>query len=1433
LIDLIVLNIGTIPATHQHTNVPAPQRTACLQPMPPLNINQPPQKSGCKVIFLRMHRTVIAVVLVLLGCSTVPTVAQFAPQNIVKHYSLKDGLSQGVVNSIAEDSQSFIWVATEDGLNRFDAHSFKVFKYQKGNTSGISGNFIQDIFKDRDGTLWVSSRNGLQKFDPNFEVFNLYTNGLSTSNGPSLNDVSCITEGSSGNLWVAWYANGFGSFDKTTEKFTVYNSSSLPSLSSGQTLSLLDDSHGLLWVGTQDGGLNVFNVKNARVVDKVEALSDPAHLPSLNVRCIAEDPKKNIWIGTSRGLVVYLRNLNKFVNFNFNAVMKERTILSLLSDANENLWIGTQGSGIFRLDLRQFDTHRAENFTFTRLESLDGYDISSKSVQAFYEDNHKNIWAGTHGDGVYMISSEKEKFITFQKLINKGSTFTATSFYGMCYDREGNLWLGTDGNGLYKHSLSDNTGTHYLADGRSGSIPDNSIQSALCDSKGRLWFGTYAKGVFQFDRSTGKFTRYRYIDKYQTRTGPQDVRVIMEDSKNNIWVGTNRGGLCLLDPATRTYANPGTFHDILRDGDVRSIAEDASGNLWLGFYGDGLYKFNDSTMSLTPYFHRPAERNFIDSRIVFSLSFDDSGRLWIGTADNGLSVYDFTTDVLRNFTEEKGLANNTVYAILIDKNTGWVSTNAGVSKIETPSFTITNYDVLDGLQPGQFNAGAALFNRNGGYMCFGGTEGLNVFYPGLIKDVSQKSKAIITGLEIFNRPVSVRDTVDGKVILNQVINQTKEISLDYDQSVITFEFIGLNYTYPEKNTYAYKLEGLDTKWNFVGSQRTATYRYLKPAHYEFKVKVLNRGDAWDNEDDNYTSLDVIINPPFWQTPLAYALYFITASLVVFVGYKVGKKQIPLRKRLKIEKAQRKHERRMAMEKLTFFTEISHEFRTPLTLILGPIEEMLSKEDSQSANARKLMMVHRNANKLLNLINKLLDYRKVESGNVILKIRETDIIPFIEETYESFKDLAAKKNIRYSFQTEVPSIKVWFDSEKLEMVLTNILSNSFKYIGTGNEICISVSTQLSDKYPQGRIVIRIRDNGIGIPKKQLGNIFDWFYKGDNSGLMNSGIGLSLARKLVHLHKGDIFVESTEGKGSTFSVKIPLGKDHFKPDEISIVTDEPPENQPAVIPAIEGEEDGPVKRAIPSLLIIEDDEEIRLFLREYFENEYKIFEAANGNDGLDMANTYHPDLIISDIMMPGKDGIEVCQILKNNMRTSHIPIILLTAKTSMVHHKEGIETGADAYIMKPFSPEILALTISNLLQSRNQLMMFYRNLFIGNGEPGAATKDSPSPDETFLQTVFEQLRSNLDKPDFNVAELSGVLNMSRSLVYRKIKMLTGLSPTEYIRTLRLQEAAKLLRTQKYKVFEVVYMVGFSDLKYFRQCFAKEFGISPSEYMKHPET
>ena len=1358
--------------------------------------------------------------------------AQFEAKNLVKHYSIRQGLSQGVVNSIIEDKDNIIWFATEDGLNRFDGYTFKVFKYDAQTKNGIVDNFIQALYKDSDNTLWISSRKGLLQFDPDVESFTLYQHTFKNERS-KLNDVSYITEGSAGNLWIAWYGSGFASFDRNTKTFTPYSYTELPSLTSDGTVSILEDKFGMLWVGTQSGGLNVFTVAAGKITNKIEELSNVQNLPSTNVRAIVKDNANNIWIGTSRGISVYLRQQNKFYTFNsprFSVAGK--SIISLAVDSKDNLWIGTQGGGMYQMDLRQFNTRNPDDFIFTAITNLDEFDISKKTIQSFYEDSNKNLWIGTFGDGVYMISSEKEKFSKIQTILYNESSMSMVPYYGMCVDRDGNLWLGTDGYGLYQRQLYDKTKKHYTANGKPGSIGDNAIISALCDSQGRLWFGTYSKGIYQYNRQSDSFIHYPYKSNDPSRAGGNDVRVLFEDSKHRIWAGTNRGGLCLIDVTGRSYSNITNSYSVIDYGDIRSIVEDKQGNLWLGFYGDGVYTFNYEQNTLTTFLAGTGASGELQGKVIYSMNFDRQNQLWIGTGGDGLFNYDFAKKTLRSFREKDGLVNNTVYSILIDNNSNcWLSTNTGISRLEQSTKKFTNYQSIDGLQDGQFNPGSGLYNSLAGYMCFGGTQGLNIFYPEQMDEEPKKPAIMITGLQLFNKPISLKDSVDGKPILTQVINKTKAITLNYDQAVITIDFVGLNYSHPEKNNYAYKLSGLDDAWNFVGHQRSATYRYLKPGEYVFKVKASNRENSWGDES---ATLVITITPPFWQTPIAYLLYCVVFVVSTVVIFRFSKKQISLRHRLKMEKAQRKQDRRLAMEKLAFFTEISHEFRTPLTLITGPLEEMLAKEAPDSPNERKLKMVHRNANKLLVLINKLLDYRKIESGNVILKVREEDIIPFVEEIFSMFKDLAVKRNINFSFYSDLPSIDVWFDKEKLEMVLTNIISNSFKYIGTGNEITITTTVQISEKYPKGRVVIKIKDNGIGIPKKQLGHIFEWFYQGDSKGIMSSGIGLSLAKKLVHLHKGDIFVESTEGKGSIFSIKIPLGKDHFKPDEITFVTEPVHDITPATISVHDesDHEEASGKKTENTLLIIEDDEEIRLFLKEYFAGSYKILESANGTDGLEVAQSHHPDLIISDIMMPGIDGIALCNQLKQNIRTSHIPIILLTAKTSLQHHKEGIGIGADAYMTKPFSPEILGLTISNLLKSRSNLMRFYRNLFM-ESTPTQAPAEKNSADEKFLHTIYDLLKANLDKPDFNINELSDVLNMSRSLVYKKVKMLTGLSPVEYVRSLRMQEAAKLLRTHQYKIFEVVYMVGFSDLKYFRKCFAKEFGVSPSDYIKQSES
>lgn len=1355
---------------------------------------------------------------------------QLQPKNLIKHWSIKDGLSQSVVNGIVQDDQSLMWFATEDGLNRFDGYTFKIFKFDPRDNQVVSDNFVQHIFKDSRGTLWISSRNGLLEFDAAKETFVLHKNPIGHPSVYTANDVSHITGGSGKNLWVSLYGTGFGSFNLDSRTLKAYSPETLTGLSSAKTLSLLEDKFGLLWIGTQDDGLNVFQVINGEVAGVLNNLSGREHLPSSNVHCLAEDKFGNIWIGTARGLVVYQREENKFFSFHDDKFpIAGISIASLLSDTNENLWIGSQGAGLYQLDLRQFNTRDIDDFVVSPISNLKDFDISKRGIQSIYEDKDKNVWIGTYGDGIYLVSSIKENFIKIQKTIFNKEAASYVSYYGMTYDLEGNLWLGTDGNGIYKSGLNGRTIQHFTAENPTHGLQDNAILSSLCDSKGRLWFGTYSKGLFRYDKHRNTFINYPFKDD-KGKAGGNDVRVIFEDAKQNIWVGTNRGGLCLLNEAGQYYSNPEHFNGTFSTGDVRSITEDSEGNLWIGFYSDGLYVYlpDEKTFSRKLL-------NQLKSGFVSALKVDRGGNLWIGTGGGGLYQFNPKDNDVTIYTEKDGLSNNTIYSILIDNNDNiWLTSNAGISKIDSNGEKIFNYDVSDGLQEGQFNPGAALYNSVAGFMCFGGTVGLNVFYPDQVKNNQKKPEIMLSGFSLFNKPINVNDSFDGEPILKQVISKTDEINLGHDQNVITFEFVGLNYSFPEKNLYAYKLEGLDDDWNYVGNQRTATYRYLNPGQYTFKVKASGTENIWSPE---FASVKVIVKNPFWKTPIAYLLYFLSMVGISLIIYAFQRKQLQLRRRLKIEKSQRKYERQLVQQKLSFFTEISHEFKTPLTLMIGPLEEILEKESALTPTGRKLKLVHRNAYKLLNLINKLLDYRKIETGKVLLKVREANIVPFVEEVFISFKELAEHKKIKFTFCPERPEILLWYDKEKIEMILNNIISNSFKYIGKGDTITITLGCQLSEKYPEGRAVIKIRDNGIGIPRKHLGNIFDWFHKGETPGTMSSGIGLSLAKKLIHLHKGEIFVDSTEGSGSTFSIKLPLGNIHFKPEDIVSVKDDHLVSElyssltvrdSALQSAIE--EDALNKKGFKSVLLVEDDEDIRLFLREYFEKHYRIFEAVNGKEALEMAGHVHPDIIISDIMMPEMDGIDFCKGIRNNIRTSHIPVILLTARSSITHHKEGIETGADAYITKPFSPEILELTVHNLLQSQENLMRFYRNLFT---QEGNNKKEGVTIDEKFLHSIYDILKSKLDKPDFNVNELCDALNMSRSLVYKKIKTLTGLSPLEYIRSLRMQEAARLLRTKQYKIFEVVYMVGFTDTKYFRKCFIKEFGFSPSEFIKQTES
>ena len=1359
-----------------------------------------------------LFRFFVGMALTLTCGFSLESFAQPIHDKIIKRYSIKDGLSQAVVNSISQDDKGWMWFATDDGLNRFDGYAFTVFKFDKSGPNQFHDNFVQRLFKDSQGRLWVSSRRGLYQFDLSTQKWTVFLNPKKNGN----NDVSYISESSTGKLWIGWYFGGIGVFYPSTN---TYDTTQTFKLNSTATITVFEDSYGYIWAGAQNTGLDVFRIREGKEPEKITAYSASDILPSQYVKCFLEDHLGNIWIGTTKGLVLFIRAEGKFVLLD-TILPSQRGVFSLLEDKDKTLWIGTQGNGIYTVNLKDFDGRNVERLASRHVTALDAFDISQHTIRSIFQDRDKNIWIGTHGDGIYMVSNEEKNFMKVEVKRIFGAAESMVPFYGLCNDDDGNIWAGTDSKGIYKFSAEGKLLRHYDVDGKPGSIGDDVVYSALRDYNGNLWFGTLAHGIYRYDETNDLFVHYPRSSGDAPVPLGHRVSLLFEDSKRNIWVGATRGGLSVLDKTSKTFKlskDASIFSSI----DVRAIAEDKKGQLWLGCYGNGLLSFNPDTRTVENIFSGTESTNLLQSNVVHALAIDKDNTLWIGTG-GGLGAYNLNDKTFKRYTDEDGLINNTVFGIQIDEQQNvWCSTINGISRLDHTTKTFSNYTSNDGLQAGQFNPGSSLNNIPKGYIGFGGTYGFNLFYPQKVTNSKTVPDIKLSGFQLFNKPVKIGGDGEDDV-LEKVIDETEQLTLQHDQASFTFEFTALDYSGPEKCEYAYKLEGVDADWNYVGNQRTASYRYLSPGTYEFKVKATNQSNVWPAK---FAHVTITVAPPLWRTPWAYFGYVVILALAGWSIFSIRRRQLYLKKRVKSEKNKRRRERQLVHDKLAFFTEVSHEFKTPLTLIIGPLEEMMSRESNNTPNSKKLHMVHRNAHKLLTLINKLLDYRKIESGKMMLTIREIDIVPFMEDIFINFKELSNRPNVHFEFYTQEKSIYAWVDPEKIEMVLTNIVSNSFKYIGDGNAISITVKKEC-DADDRAYVCIEVKDNGIGIEKDQIRYIFDWFYNGKANSQISSGIGLALAKKLVYLHKGEIYAESTVGSGSVFTVKIPLGRDHFESHEVIIDADKTNE-QDAELQEHDEDDDAQgahAKKGLKTILLVEDDEEVRAFLKEYLSPNYRIVEAADGKQAQEIAFDTNPDLVLSDIMMAEMDGMELCQALKRNIKTSHIPVILLTARAAHSQHKAGLETGADAYITKPFSPEILSLTVSNLLQARENSRRYYRTLFLTDEKP-----DIVSPDEKLLQQIFEVVKVNINNADLTVDAVSHEVGLSKTILYKKIKQLTGLSPIEYIRSLRISEAAKLLRTQRYKVYEVVYMVGFSDLKYFRKCFIKEFGYPPSQLLE----
>ena len=1328
--------------------------------------------------------------------------------------TIEDGLSHGSVRTIFQDSRGYMWFGTSYGLNQYNGYEFQVYRHNPSDSTSIDNNFISSIFEDSKKRLWIGTNESLNYFDRDLSIFKSYRAESTPLNSIRSGGIKDILEDKNGQLWLA-SPNVLQKFNPETGVFLQY----LPKDEKGNYLGLISqiylDSNNNLWVCTESG-LRLFDRQQNRFTNP---LPEQKNLTPPDVAffvTVIEDSDNNLWVaGRGTGLKKYDPITKKWTYYQHiegdNTSLSSNYINDILADDLGNLWITTGRAGL------NYFNKKTQKFTQYSKDRLRENSLFSNSLNSLYADNAGGMWIGTWHRGLNYLKKGNH-FIHYKKEASTNS-LSANLVTDIVEDAQQNLWVATDdGGGLNYIDRTKNRFKHYQIPQPPGELDFGlqSIKSMTKDRSEQLWIGTM-NGLFLFNPNKEEWTHFKHNPKEASSISAGFVNTILQDYKGTIWTGMHRTGLNKMNPLTQsferyTYQKEGKEISII----IQYLYEDRAGTIWVGTMQNGLLSFNPKTDKFTPLDALKDQNN--NSKIGVNVVYEDhKNQLWIGTYDNGLKIYDRSTQQVTTFTEKDGLAGNLVFGILEDDmGRFWISTNKGLSCYDVTKKTFTNFDKDDGLQSNQFMP-HSFYKTSKGELCFGGINGLNIVQPAAIINTPLPLPVEITNFQLFNQSVS---TETANSPLNKHVSNTKNITLNHKQSVFSFEFAALNFTNPQNNQYAYRLTPYEEEWMQAGTRRFASYSNLPPGDYTFQVKATTNDQLWN---DAGTSIQVQILPKPWLTWWAFSLYaFLIGGLFYWVRrYEIAR--IKMKNELQLERIHHQKEEEVYQAKMKFFTNISHEFRTPLTLIISPIESLLTTGEGSQFAKKQFQLINRNAQQLLKLINQLLDFRKIEIGEMKLGAAKGDIISFTKNVTAVFNSLAEQKQIDWSIHSTIPTLEVWFDWDKLEKILNNLLSNAIKFTPKDGKISISIGPSECAKE---MVQIAITDNGPGISKNQIPFIFERFYQVDantHSQKKGSGIGLAFAKELVELHQGQLLLETIEGKGCTFKVLLPLGKGHLKASEIVEYAASGSLIPPAELTAVPAKKQKAVSKNSPTLLLVDDSAEIRQFLHDCFQSGYQILEAINGKEAWHITQEKMPDLIISDVMMPEMDGIQFCKLLKTNLQTSHIPIILLSALGAIQYRIKGLETGADAYIPKPFNLAFLKAKVNNLLLARKQLKQAFEKDIAMVPKAFSPSKK----DEQFLNEIIALIDKNLDNNEFDMEELLKAMKMSHSSMYRKLKSLTNLSGNEFIRNIRLKRAADMLQHDQFNISEVAYKVGFTDPKYFSTCFKKVFGVSPSQY------
>ena len=1316
----------------------------------------------------------------------------------IQYLDREHGLSSSFVWDILQDRSGHLWFGTgTNGIIRYNGHDFTNYTTREG----LSHNTLRAMMEDSRGNLWFATDGGGVSICNGAEFRHLTTAG-----GLSDNVVYSLLEDDDGNFWIGT-RNGLNRFDG--DSITYFTTEE--GLSGNIVTVIHEDRQGYLWLGTVGRGLTRFKTKANDGRGQFTHFTTRDGLAGDLVRDIWEDPDSTLWFATSGGVSHY--DGTHFINITTDEGLNHNTVTAIIRDQHGSLWFGTR-NGLNRYESRP-DGDGITHFTVDQ-------GLSNDWITAIAEDHQGNLWVGTRGGGVNRYDSRSFSYL---KLSADQNNRWVTAIHE---DRQGNLWLGTQG-GLTKYD-----GASFKRFTTKHGLNQNEVSSIQADSSGNLWIGMFGSGGLDyFDGHS-----FKHFGTAQGLISP-NIWSMMLDSKGHLWLGTWFRGVS----QHRTENGKHSFaHFSMQEGlgsnAVLGFMEDRKGNIWFGTRGGGISRYDGKHL-----INFNTEKGLGVGGVVRMME-DSKGYLWF--AGHGLSRYDPEQEWNRfvTFTKEDGLCDNAIASILEDKQQNiWVSSQNGISvlkpvenkesSIDTPLYSIYSFGVEDGLKKINLAQGGAMIDHKN-QIWWGSVNGLTMLDLNRFTLPQDTPEIVFRTIEIDENFIDYGRLDDTSYQSDLPFGASLAAATDsivryqnYPESLVlpgqikhlTFHFYAIDFSAPQKVRYSFMMEGLDYSWSAPRTEGKADYRNVPHGNYNFKVKAIGESKVW-SEPFTYT---FTILPFWWQTWWAYTLY-----VLLFLGglwavhrYEIGRRQ--LRYQLELEHVRAEKLEEINQVKTRFFTNISHEFRTPLTLLLGPVRELIGR--GRSLDLPFLQLIERNSYRLLNLINQLLDLSKLEAQQLKLQASHQDLVPFLRQLFAAFCSIGEQKGIQYTFHADRDSVLLYFDQEKLEKVLLNLQTNAFKFTPEGGCVKMDLRTHKES------VEITISDTGPGIPPDQLSMIFDRFFRvGQNDGRTREGfgIGLALAKELVQLHHGQIRVESEPGQGTSFRVWLPLGKAHLQPDEIVTKRDPLPldltitgslvQTQPK---KIAGEK---IANDLPLLLIVEDNADMRLFIRQILQNDFRIVEAVDGQSGLDFALLHIPDLIVSDVMMPVMDGLELCHRLKSDPRTSHIPFIMLTAKADLKTRIEGLSRGADAYLAKPFDQKELMIRLEKLLELRQKLQARYQSTerLEPTGDPAIEIEDD------FIKQLENIVRENISDYEFGIGKICQEMHMSRSQIYRKLKVLTGKSVNEYIRTLRLRKAKHLLQTSDFNVSQVAYEVGFKDPAYFSRSFSKEFGVSPSELL-----